>query len=93
MRQPGYYWVKENDSNHWIICQYSATSDRWVKCGDDGWMDDTYFSQIDERRIEREPSVDEKNAANDIKPPTDEWCREIIERTCRDDGGPAFNYP
>lgn len=54
-REPGFYWVKEKDSQFWTIANYSAQADRWVKCGDDGWLFDDDLI-IDERRIQREPT-------------------------------------
>ena len=65
MRQPGYYWVKYG--NEWTIGQFGYyNSDTWTLTMSDVTFKDEEFDEIDERRIDREPSADEKNAANDI---------------------------
>lgn len=84
-REPGYYWVKLIS---WVVAHYSPEADRWVLPGNQKWFNDSNFQEIDENRIQRSEKAiltDDDYAGKFDNP--------LIERTCRDDGGPAFNYP
>ena len=50
-------------NNSWEVAEWSIC---WELIGLDQTKDDSDFDEIDERRIERELSVEEKNAKNDI---------------------------
>jgi len=50
-REEGYYWVKVNKI--WCICEYSD-SRWWIGGQEESVLDDSYFDEIDERKIVRE---------------------------------------
>ena len=67
MREPGYYWVKIY--NDWEIAEWSVC---WERIGYEMVFDDSAFEEIDENRIEREPSLTIagiKVITNDMLPP------------------------
>lgn len=74
MREPGYYWVKY--TGEWIICEWLDPD--WYFINAIGTSDDSAFEEIDERRIERQLTVEEKNALNDIKPPTEAYLKQYL---------------
>ena len=50
-RKPGEYWVRQ-EGYQWCIAQWSKYG--WLRFGDSiTYLKDTYFIEIDERRIER----------------------------------------
>lgn len=71
MRHLGYYWFKYE--GEWTVAY-------WSSCWELPWLytskDDEDFDEIDERRIERQPIVD--NSKHDIKPPTEEELSAMI---------------
>lgn len=52
MRQPGYYWVKYK--GEWTVAKWAAAGNlsMWIYSGYD--FEDSFFEEIDERRIERQ---------------------------------------
>lgn len=54
---PGFYWVKLEFENEWVVASYSDPSHTypWTIPGNDGIFDDTELGEIGPR-IEREPS-------------------------------------
>ena len=72
MREPGYYWVKpkpnQQVNGEWMIMQWKEAY--FWHDGED--YDDWEFEEIDENRIEREPSLTIagiKVITNDMLPP------------------------
>ena len=51
MRARGFYWVR-TIFDRWIVAHYFGP--RWQIPGDEASLDDSYFSEIDERRLERQ---------------------------------------
>ena len=63
MREPGYYWVKQEDT--WFIAEWGEQSSygmhywNWRSIYDTDGCSDAYFEEIDERRIMRVMSYDD----------------------------------
>lgn len=54
-REPGFYWVRHH-SRWWTIGQWGAEYEpSWEIVGQSGTFQDEDMSEIDERRIERQP--------------------------------------
>lgn len=81
MKRPeGYYWVKINRLG-WEIAKWELSwrnEYQWAFTGEELYKDDQDIDEIDERRIEREPSVEGKNVQFDIKPPNEAELKQYI---------------
>lgn len=76
MRQPGFYWVKV--IGKWTIEEWDGVkwNDHGCQDGNDYYV--SFFEEIDERRIEREPTV-----ADRINEIDEEW-RDLCSRMQQD---------
>lgn len=50
-RESGYYWVKL--STTWVICFWDKARQFWYMAGKYGGLTSDYFTEIDERKIEK----------------------------------------
>lgn len=60
MREDGWYWVRKDEyadgGSPWLVARWNEFNEYWMK---DGWdcdeaENDSYWDEIDERRIVRE---------------------------------------
>lgn len=61
-RENGFYWVKYR--NEWEIAHW--IDDCWIVLEDERYYLDSYWSEIDERRIERQPDEGSEETLNII---------------------------
>lgn len=58
VRQPGFYWVKHLFAVDWVVAEWSqcesGAEGYWATIDGEDVYEDSYFQEIDERRIERE---------------------------------------
>jgi hypothetical protein len=101
MRTPGYYWVKVYGK--WTIGEFRVISDvftewhilleRWSEKEliENNDLTDTGIEEIDENRIERkDDSKETEHWSTVTRDIADVFGNPNIEKTCRDDGGPAL---